>query len=78
MTMTERAKPVRERDPPRGDVFQNEKIGGSWVRGPLSDLASMRAGASCLFISMSSRTICHACGVGVRRKTRLFVPRSAG
>ena len=56
------AKPVRERDPPRGDFFSKGK---NWRLGCAgrSDLASMRAGASCLFISMSSRTICYACGV---------------
>jgi hypothetical protein len=35
-------------------------------------------GCSCMFISISSRTICQASGGGVRRKTRLFASRSAG
>jgi hypothetical protein len=45
------AKPVRERDPPRGDFFNRKKL-AAWVRGP-PGLGSMRAGAYCLFISMS-------------------------
>ena len=46
------AKPVRERDPPRGDFSFKGK---NWRLGCAgrSVLASMRAGAYCLFISMS-------------------------
>jgi hypothetical protein len=42
------AKPVRERDPPRGDFFKRKKL-AAWVRGPLGVGLDARVRPACSF-----------------------------
>jgi hypothetical protein len=68
------AKPVRERDPPRGDFFKRKKL-AAWVRGPLG-LGLDARGCVLLvhFDVLPNYLLC------LRRRPQipLFAPRSAG